>query len=412
MMKHTTTTTQFIRYVKYLLVFIVCINASLIIANANRSSNSHNNNNNALVEQEDTNTNRNKNDDNSSDNPKHMVTDVSIDANGDIDSVLVNVVNDNNNNHTKEPHENRRDQQQTSIPHPHGVIPHGCKLVMAPSSLRHPNSGWGIFSLVPITKGYPIMEGDVVIQINDINRTYVPKNDRLLTVVDHVFVHDYLWSSEGTGGYYEGKHVLSAIPGIGMLANGLSDKLHNVIPFVPNVDEGGLTRTDSPGSGAISHYHNYSFYASKHIEAGSELFVNYGTEWFQQHRDTIMTPSTTNHETLVDYNRLEAKEDTTNTRIHYTIDWLRQHGICLDNIKPNLSKQPHAGRGVFAKRYIPIHTIVAPAPVLVISRKEMMDITRINENGKVVTLKQLLLNYCYGHRHSSLLLFPYSPMVK
>lgn len=386
----------------------------------------------ASVNVEDSN-NRNSNaekNDNDNDNNNHH--NVCIDVGGNIDSTCVVNVETSNTNVTKENNNdqqhqgtttndnNRTDSNRTNTQWKHNQhypVLDGCKLVMAPSSLIHPNSGWGIYSLVNISKGIPIMDGDVVIQINDLNRT----NYNNGTVpVDDVLINDYLWNSEETGGYYEGINVMSAIPGIMMLGNGLPNKLHNVIPYVPTVHEGGLTRNDSPGAGSITHYHNYTFYSSKNIVAGSEIVVNYGSKWFHEHENKIITKiSTTTKNTNDDDNNDVVDRNTSSNnkdnkeRLVKTVDWLKQNGICLDNIKPNKSKQIHAGRGVYAKRAIPTNHVVAPAPVLVISRKDLMDITRMKDDGTtIIEVKQLLLNYCYGHHHSSILLFPYSPMVK
>jgi SET domain len=90
-------------------------------------------------------------------------------------------------------------------------------------------------------------------------------------------------------------------------------------------------------------------------------------------------------------------------------------GYCLDNMKPDQSNIQHAGRGAFATRYLEKGQIVAPVPVLPITRREALDITRVRQTGPNETTEsttaQLLLNYCYGSPKSSVLLFPYSPMV-
>ena len=123
--------------------------------------------------------------------------------------------------------------------------------------------------------------------------------------------------------------------------------------------------------------------------------------------------------------------------IHYNssireLDWLQEHGRCMDNIRDGISKIPHSGRGAFARRKIPQGTIVAPAPLIQIPDREIFTIydkksEKINEEGdgndnydydyelvadhdKPVH-HQLLLNYCFGHVESSLLLCPYGLMT-
>jgi hypothetical protein len=357
------------------------------------------------------------------DNSNNQAAVTYIQRTRDSDSDVVNV---NKSHHSTTKEEQIQSPQQQ---HQHYPVPNGCKLVMAPSSLQHPNSGWGVYSLVHLLQGNAVIDGDVVIQITDFNyynnnqqkkkkNKHEKQNNRTLQPIDYVWRNDYVWNSETTGGYYEGKHdVMSATPGIGMLANGLPNKVYyNVIPFVPNVDEGGLTRDDSPGAGAITHYHNYTFYTTKSIRPGTEIFVNYGTDWFQEHEATITTtlPTVRSSTTTKEVDDRMRSDDNHSDDDKTNIEWLKQNGICLDNIKPGKSKQIHAGRGAFAKRYVPVDHIVAPVPVLVISHKELMNIQPHHplHDADDIDRKQLLLNYCYGHRHSTILLFPYSPMVK
>jgi len=98
------------------------------------------------------------------------------------------------------------------------------------------------------------------------------------------------------------------------------------------------------------------------------------------------------------------------------LHWLEENGQCMDNIKPGVSTIPDAGRGAFASRFIPSGGLVAPAPLVHIKTREMirtyLDVTT-NKIGDSVPDRegrssfQLLLNYCFGHEQSSLLLCPY-----
>jgi hypothetical protein len=96
-------------------------------------------------------------------------------------------------------------------------------------------------------------------------------------------------------------------------------------------------------------------------------------------------------------------------------EWMEEHGQCMDNIKQGVSSIPHAGRGAFAGRRIRKGGLVAPAPLIHLPNRSNL-VTyehKIDEDGKWRrnTAKplhhQLLLNYCFGHRESSLLLCPY-----
>ena len=86
----------------------------------------------------------------------------------------------------------------------------------------------------------------------------------------------------------------------------------------------------------------------------------------------------------------------------HTPDWIRRNGMCLENILPYKSTLPHAGQGAFAQYHIRAGDIVMPAPLLQIMDK---DVLVIYKNGNRIG-EQLLLNYCFGHSDSSLLLCP------
>ena len=96
-----------------------------------------------------------------------------------------------------------------------------------------------------------------------------------------LLLRDYLWDGQETGGQYEGQRVYSALPGLGMAANGHLTR-HNALPRSPDVDEAGAARTVSPGAGAFTHYHNHSFYTQRPVAAGGEIFLNYGRDWFRE----------------------------------------------------------------------------------------------------------------------------------
>jgi hypothetical protein len=282
-----------------------------------------------------------------------------------------------------EKHGNKKEDQDDPTMRPPRVSD-SCQLVMAESSL--PNAGWGVFSMVDRKKGSAVLEGDIVIQITDLNPLHTRGMNRLAKN------NYYLWDGQETGGQYEGSHVLSAIPGIGMLANGHTQH-RNILPFAPRVDEGGLTRQESFGAGAISHYHNYTWYISKDVHAGDELFADY------EYTSEIAGDEQAAAETPIS----EKKTPTPS--------WLRENGYCLDNLYPGKSRIEAAGRGAFAGRDLEKGSVVAPVPVLSLSSSSLeMERNLDNEQG-VVHTQQLLRNYCFGHVNSSLLLYPYSPMI-
>jgi hypothetical protein len=98
------------------------------------------------------------------------------------------------------------------------------------------------------------------------------------------------------------------------------------------------------------------------------------------------------------------------------LSWLEEHGQCMDNIKVGNSTNPDAGRGAFANRFIPKGGLVAPAPLIHIPDMAVLKMflpKDTDEPGKVAPDRdgpatfQLILNYCFGHQHSTLVLCPY-----
>jgi hypothetical protein len=96
--------------------------------------------------------------------------------------------------------------------------------------------------------------------------------------------------------------------------------------------------------------------------------------------------------------------------------WLEEHGQCLDNIRDGISTNPDAGRGAFANRFIPKGGLVGPAPLIHVPDKAMlkMYLEKNSPDGEPVvpdldgpSTDQLILNYCFSHQDSTLLLCPY-----
>jgi hypothetical protein len=247
-----------------------------------------------------------------------------------------------------------------------------CDLVMAESTI--PDAGWGIYTLQDLQPGSDKLGGGgVVIPVPDLQQHHLNLGMGLL-------LHSYMWSSEITGGSTEGTVVYSLMPGIGTLSNGASNS-YNVVPYQARQGHGGTSRDTSPGAGAGSYYQNFSFVPSKAIAAGGEIFIDYGRGW-----DTKISKTAT---------------------IQRSTAWLRKNGMCVDHLRPGLSKIPNAGHGAFASRFLPEGSIVAPAPLLPIAHRYSLHFVS-HDGGQ---RQQLLINYCWGHPNSTLLFLPYSPMV-
>jgi len=257
-------------------------------------------------------------------------------------------------------------------------VPMDCTLVMAQSSIPG-NSGWGIFTLQSQAADSVAMDGDVVIQLVDLNEKTARGMRRL--------VWEYLWDATETGGQYEGQKVSSLIPGFGTLANGAAKGSNLKYMADRKRTNGNLLHA---GAGAFTYYQNVTWRYSKQVNAGDELLVNYGKKWFEER-------GFSNTSIVEQANR--------------SVPYLRQNGYCLDNvIAGKESKQPYAGRGAFAKRNLAEGSIVAPIPVLPLTR-ESLELVKKAKDGKMIQTYQMMLNYCFGASQSNILLYPYSPII-
>jgi hypothetical protein len=108
------------------------------------------------------------------------------------------------------------------------------------------------------------------------------------------------------------------------------------------------------------------------------------------------------------------------TRSYRELSWLEENGQCLDNIKVGQSRNPEAGRGAFANRFIPKDGLVAPAPLIHVPDSNVLTMyapSGVNEKGEALrdlegpVTSQLLLNYCFGHQESTLVLCPYGHLT-
>jgi hypothetical protein len=279
-----------------------------------------------------------------------------------------------------------------------------------------------------------------------------------------------LFSSRGVPGQaeYEAESVYESVVTFGSLCN-LHTYFYNIQPYANGYDDTITPRASgSPGIGAYSYYSGYVFKATRDIEAGEEIFVNYGSKWLEErgydfpHKHDYDTAgevifkalkglSDTNElndgvlstlKNAVKYfssgaaslipdnmskfdsiaqkvSSMEINDDKSETIARSlasdglsirTLNWIRSEGQCLDNVVPQISTLPHAGRGGFAQRYIAKGQVVVPAPLLMTMDKEDLSIfkddEKANDGIKTKTGTQLMINYCFSHHQSSMLLCP------
>ena len=259
-------------------------------------------------------------------------------------------------------------------------------------------------------------------------------------------------------------------PGMGTLCNSHLG-LDNVDSNLATYDISGLERTD-PGVGAFSGYHNRESFTTRDIRAGAELFISYGVNWFRSREEKFgLIPHQKNYifaeRFLLRWHRIankliatkksssnsdEVKEDLWHmirswpwksrslaalptslegvsiakeiglkgAELEGSVrspEWLRKYGKCIDNIEVKLLPIHIVGRGAFVKRFIQKGNVIAPAPLLHIPYKDTLLMynsdsgkTPSSDNNRTTDIigEQLLLNYCFGHKHSTILLCPYS----
>ncbi|KAL7549285.1 hypothetical protein ACHAWF_012560 [Thalassiosira exigua] len=223
---------------------------------------------------------------------------------------------------------------------------------------------------------------------------------------------------------------------------------------------------DDEGRGAYTWHGNVQFEAMKDVSIGEEIFVSYGDAWFKAREDLIgVVPGKSQfqeaNEMLRNFFSDEDRkgENEADRQAKYEIllqdaldkdnrlratfprpvrnvpealalgtarfsakdsvrpiEWLEENGACLSNIIAGVSSIPQAGRGAFAARTIRDGERITTTPVLTLEREHLFlwDNMKKAEDGSALQEllgNQLLINYCFGSVHSSLLMFPYSPTV-
>mmetsp|Transcript_28070 Transcript_28070/g.32733 ORF Transcript_28070/g.32733 Transcript_28070/m.32733 type:complete len:660 (+) Transcript_28070:84-2063(+) len=117
------------------------------------------------------------------------------------------------------------------------------------------------------------------------------------------------------------------------------------------------------------------------------------------------------------------KELAMTTVVKRDMNWIRENGVCMTKIKPDTSTITIAGRGAFAQVNIEKGDIVVPAPLLnIVDRDKMImyeEEDNDDDNYEFETVPdfdsplgyQLLMNYCFGHMNSKLLVCPQSAAI-
>ena len=331
-----------------------------------------------------------------------------------------------------------------------------CELYMAQSTI--PNAGLGIFTAVERNPGEKVGEGDVCIPIIELDG-HNPK-----TKEEFNPFNDYVWAGEVMGMKMEALSldIEALCPGLDCAIN-CNLALLNVAKADPNYDDAGLHRFTHPGAGANTPYHNGTAKVIRQIPPGGELFKFYGDWWFKTREVFETVPLSGDYpraQKLLDkffkkignrdanirpivyedvlipirnlwntrlvnalpetYKEALVAQDHDIGTIHQpnatrSIQWLKENGKCVDHITPGKSTIEGAGNGAFAKRNLQEGSIITGSPLHHIPfRETMIPMYKLNDgdgslsfhNMTDKTGSQILLNYCFGHSQSSLLLCP------
>jgi hypothetical protein len=170
--------------------------------------------------------------------------------------------------------------------------PETCLLYLAQSTI--PNAGIGIFAGTDFHKDQLIgRSGDPAFASIDLNWNNgdVAGNRASKSQRDyHWPLTNYDWNSKSLDILEEeGGDASMTVTGFGAVPN-CHFSLLNVAEHGVSYDLVGLDRYNSPGSGAITPFYNRTSTARKDIYAGSELFVSYGSAWFQNRADYATVP--------------------------------------------------------------------------------------------------------------------------
>ncbi len=323
--------------------------------------------------------------------------------------------------------------------------------------LQYNTAGLGIFTGIDLEENSQVAEPDIIIPLADYEWHTNMEQDF------HLLWGEYSWQTEEMFMETDMVDGSALVIGTGCMPN-CNFALINAHEGKPDYDHSGLSRKDHGVTG-FTGFHNQRMVTERDIPAGGEIFVSYGEDWFTTRGEVMSTVPFGQHFLMVDeflhkFKTISLKYQTSDnpdftkdlwsiveaearvipsrsasalpltfedmqtaqifgsaeSRLPYsvrTIDWLNENGRCMDNIRPGNSTIRDAGRGAFASRFIPKGGLVAPGPVLHIANHTALNMYDIDPltNGRDLTKetgKQLILNYCFGHRKSTLLLCPYT----
>jgi hypothetical protein len=304
---------------------------------------------------------------------------------------------------------------------------------------------------------------------------------------EHWDAFDYTWeASTIENAEWEGSAVQILAVNEGSLGNfhpGLVNAGIQGSLYTPLLD-----RRYHAGAGAISYHPGNGFVSKQALKQGDEVFITYGEHWFRgrehylgtiplsadyekandmvaslaglvKSNDTGTTSTCTtlteddvqqlmtwlkddvvvtnvdpavkvvlqDMETLADLEAILQSNGTAQvTSPRMTLDWLDQHGQCLDHLYTQLSSIEGAGVGAFARRPLTEGQVIIASPVLFTYGQDVLRVQRQRSNDNDddddnehpqqhssddVNEFQVALNYHFGHANSTLLMIPINTAI-
>jgi hypothetical protein len=179
-----------------------------------------------------------------------------------------------------------------------------CRFYLAESAI--PNSGLGLYSAIDIPKGSMAQSmEDICIYVAD-----TPKGTDF---------HTHSWARDVFFGQFEGDNPRAACEGFATLYNSMPPGVAtSELRSMHMQTNAGLDRKTHPGAGASSHFYGVTSEAVRDVSAGDELTIDYGDMEYEEGK--IYKPP------------------------KRTPEWLRTHGMCIDNLKIQPATDPQMGR--------------------------------------------------------------------
>mmetsp|Transcript_30499 Transcript_30499/g.50347 ORF Transcript_30499/g.50347 Transcript_30499/m.50347 type:complete len:602 (+) Transcript_30499:87-1892(+) len=330
-----------------------------------------------------------------------------------------------------------------------------CTIFLAPSTIE--GAGLGIFTSIARENNTVLGVSDVIIPIYDL-RWHHPDDDK------HFIFTEYVWDGAKMMGMHadtENDLVEGYAPGLDCAIN-CHLGLLNVDRGFPAYDTTLPHRSKYPGAGSMTAYINSSTSTTVDLPAGAELFKFYGDDWFKSRSHFPNIPLSLDYErahNLMDRmdnlfnNRWKLSKEAQQDLYQITVsvesrtlnalppnfhqmegaltNGLRsisqpQHirdnvkdmpeARCLESIVPGQSAIDGAGRGAFTARSFKQGHVITGSPLLHVPDRDVMNLyhwdstNRLKDPDRIVG-KQIVINYCFGHPDTPLVLCPYGSGV-